>query len=154
MYIQKWLTGRNEKMESQALEKLKALNNDQLIAAYRTMRLRRDEAKKVFNEGQKPLLEAMQVIENIFLQRFEESGETASKTKSGTAYTVTETTVTVKDWGAFLEYVNHNAAWEMLERRASKSAVTEFVEEHGSTPPGLALSQSKKVNIRANTGLK
>jgi hypothetical protein len=153
MYIHFWLTGRNEKMEN-PIDRFRTLNNDQLIAVYRKMRERRDEAKKIFTESQKPLLDAMQMIENVFLERFEESGETASKTPSGTAYTVTDTSVTVKEWGEFLGFVINNQAWDLLEHRAAKLSVVEYAEEHGDLPPGLSMSRMKKVNIRANTGVR
>lgn len=128
------------------------LKNDQLIGVYRKLRERRDEAKKAFTESQKPTLELMERIEGELMLRMQDTGTNTFSCDTGTAYRVTNTTVSVKDWSAFLPYVLETQQYDMLERRAAKSAVVEFVDEHKELPPGLAMTQVDEVNIRAPKG--
>jgi hypothetical protein len=66
----------------------------------------------------------------------------------GTAYRTTRTSVTVDDWDTFLGWVREHNAWHTLERRASKLAVEEYLEEQQELPPGLSLARAVAVNVR------
>ena len=77
------------------------------------------------------------------------------KTAVGTAYTTTTESVTVADQEVFFNYVKDNEAWELMEKRASKSAVLAVMgerDESGSRPdappPGISFYAVKSINVR------
>lgn len=131
---------------------LTTLKESQLIAVYRKLRERRDEAKKKFTEEQRPTLELMERIETELMSRMESTGANSIACDSGTAYKASVTSVVVRDWSAFFEFVRNNEAFDMLERRASKSAVVDYAETNGELPPGLSMSVEESVNVRAPKG--
>jgi hypothetical protein len=54
----------------------------------------------------------------------------------------------VADWDYVLDYIQKNELWNMLEKRVSKQAVEQYVEEHGNLPPGINWREELVVNIR------
>jgi len=76
------------------------------------------------------------------------------KTAHGTAYTTVAESVTVADQEAFFTYVKDYGAWELMEKRAAKTAVLQVMgdkEEGGRPyppPPGINYTSIKKINIR------
>lgn len=88
-------------------------------------------------------------IETEFLRRFNERGiDSVSSRDFGVAYRTTRTSTSVADFEALLGHVKENEAWELIERRVSKTAVQEFVEEHGDLPPGVNMSSVQQINFR------
>jgi len=132
--------------------KLKGLKIDQIVAVYRKLRDNRDAAKKKFVEEQKPTLELMEAIEGELLSRMHESGSDSFKCETGTAFKVISTSVTVQDWSAFFEYVMAHKAYDLLVHGAAKTAVADFAEEHEQLPPGVSMSRTTEVQIRAPKG--
>lgn len=47
-----------------------------------------------------------------------------------------------------MEYIIENEAWDLLEKRASKTAVRSFLETHKVLPPGAEITTRIEVNIR------
>ena len=112
----------------------------------RDLRKRLDEEHKARIA---PILAAQEHVESALLALFNELGMDSAKCEAGTAYRSTRTSVTVADMDSFLEFVKKNDAWHMLERRAAKSAVEEYVAASGGDlPPGLNFGSEVTVNIR------
>jgi hypothetical protein len=88
-------------------------------------------------------------IETEFLRRFNERGiDSVSSRDFGVAYRTTRTSTSIADFEALLGHVKENEAWELIERRVNKTAVQEFVEEHGDLPPGVNMSSVQQINFR------
>lgn len=128
---------------------LKSLRDDQLIAVYRKLRANRDAAKKRFVEEQKPGLDLMENIEGEVGRRLAERGSTSVSCETGVAYTKIDTTVKTEDWPAFFSFMQKNNEWGLIEQRAAKTPVMEWVEEKKETPPGLSIVRETKVIINA-----
>lgn len=129
--------------------KIENLRMDQLIAAYRNLRERRDAAKAAFTKEQKPTLDLMQQIEGEVHRRFNVDGANNFSCNAGTACRVTDTSVKVENWPAFFAWVIETQSYDMLEQRAAKTAVTAFVEEKHEVPPGLSIKKDESISIRA-----
>ena len=84
----------------------------------------------------------------MFLAEFNETGQESAKTEHGTAYKATRMSTKVSDRDAFLNFVRENEAWEFLESRANKTAVTAYMEENEDVPPGVDVSRISTINIR------
>ena len=119
-----------------------------LIGKYIAIRDKANEIKNKHKEELAPYNEAMHKLEEHFLKAMQEQDLENLKTDGGTAYQSVQTSVTVADWDAFRDWVQHESAWHMLDKRANKTAVAEVLEETGELPPGLNIKRSVKVNVR------
>lgn len=134
-------------------EAIDALDNKQIIAAYRELRTRRDAAKKEFIASQAPTLELMRDFECVLLARMTEADTTTINNTAGRAVRSTKRSMTTKDSRAFLGWVREGNHYDLLDVRPLKSEVTAYMEDspdHG-LPPGLHLVQEYQVAIQAPT---
>lgn len=90
----------------------------------------------------------MKKIEAQLLADFTALGVDSCGTPSGTAYKSTQTSATVADWDACLDYIKANDLWNMLDKRVNKTAVVEFIEEHKNLPPGVNWREEIIINVR------
>lgn len=119
-----------------------------LIDAYVKIR---DKKQLLVEEHRKqlaPYNDKLMMLENTLLQILNREGAESLKTKAGTCYKSKRNTVKVQDWDTALEFIMDHDLTHMLERRLSKSAVTEYLEANGLTPPGVSVSTELTVNIR------
>ena len=122
---------------------------DVLIAEYIALR----DGKKAAEEAYKTWVEQnynrrMGEIEVKLMEQLHAAGVDSFKTKEGTAFKRTETSVTVADGGQFQRFVIGSNLWELIDFRANKTAVKSFLEEHKSLPPGLNHSETFVVSVR------
>ena len=88
-------------------------------------------------------------IENWFALRAEEEGLKNIPTEHGTVYWATHSSATVADQGVFRDFCINNDAMDLMETRASKTAVASYVESHGGlAPPGVNFKQVRVFNLR------
>lgn len=120
------------------------------IAKYIALRDKREELMKKHKEELKPYNTMMLKLENMFQHAMDEDGVDSLKNADGTAFKSIKSSVTVEDWDSFIKYVRDNDLWYALEKRASKTAVEEILEETGELPPGLKISRTMKINVRRN----
>ena len=66
----------------------------------------------------------------------------------GTGYWATHISATVADKDTFFDFVREHQAWDLLESRASKTAVKSYIEGHNAPVPGVNFSQTQVFNIR------
>jgi len=124
------------------------LNKDELAAAYIAARDRiaaRDAANKEANLDDKVLMDK---IETYFKGISPIEGTDQWKTKHGTIYFTTKYSAKLVDPEAYLDYAISTESLDLLEKRASVTAVRAFVETHGQLPPGVELSSRTEVNVR------
>lgn len=122
---------------------------NELIANYIKIREKKSLMKAEFDAKVAKFDEAQEKIEAYLLNFFNKAGIDSIKTPAGTAYASSRSSATVADWDAFFGYVQSNGAYELLEHRANKAAVEEFVAANsGDLPPGINFSTTKTVNFR------
>lgn len=121
---------------------------DELVDKYVRLRDKKDEMKLAYNEKVAVVDEALVKIEGVLLKHFQATGQESAKTPFGTAYTSTRTSATVADWDIYLQFVREHEMWEMLEKRANKTAVEQYRDAHEDLPPGVNWREELVVNIR------
>ena len=52
------------------------------------------------------------------------------------------------DKSAFMDYVKDNGAYDLLDVRANKTAVEDFLSQHQDTPPGVVIRREVTVGFR------
>ncbi len=122
---------------------------DTAVSTYIKLRNQRDEIKKLQKEAIAPLLRAMERMDAWFLKELSRQGANSVNTNSGTVFTKKRVSVTVRDWDAFIEFVLDNNELGLLEQRASKSAVAEFLESSGELPPGVHVISERVTQVRS-----
>ena len=53
----------------------------------------------------------------------------------------------MNNWDDFINYVQENDAFAMLDKRPNKTAVLEHLKDTGDMPPGVELSTEIVVNV-------
>lgn len=121
---------------------------DEIVARYIALRDKKAEIKAKYDAEVETIDAAMSRVENYLLKLMTELGVESIRTSAGTPYVSRRTSATVADWEVFLDWVRSNGEWSMLERRANKTAVQSWREEHNDLPPGLNWREERVVNIK------
>jgi len=124
---------------------------DDVVALYVQLRnekaaIRAEAEEKVTTiEGKLDKLEAW--IKN----KADEQGVTSFKTNHGTAFLTTVDFASVEDWDATLKFIKDNDAFDMLEKRVSKTAVRAYIDANKAVPSGVMYGTRLEVNVRKPT---
>ena len=124
------------------------MNYERAIEKYFELK---DSSEKIEAEAKKlaaPLKNAMKELEGLISQGLQVEGLENAPTTFGTAYFTTHYSCSVADQGAFFEHIQKTERWDLMEKRASKSAVKLEVEETGEVPPGVNFGSVRVLNIR------
>lgn len=114
----------------------------------------RDKLKEMDERHEKeraPLLEVQNLLSGWIMHFLEQSGVESVRTKHGTCSTSTRYTASLADPDAFMNFVKSKGLFDLLDRRASATAVRAYVEEHKNLPPGVNLSALRTVSVRRPT---
>lgn len=123
-------------------------NIEDLVRAYVTLRDQKAALKAEQAEALKPYDEALAKLEARALAVLSQSGVESMKTSAGTVYSTTFTSATVSDKSAFMDYVTSNEAFDLLDVRANKTAVQDFLTANNDVPPGVTVRRELKVGFR------
>lgn len=121
---------------------------DDVIRAYILLRDQRDTLKKRHAEELKKPNEDLYKLQLWLQRQLQQTGQTSAKTEAGTAFLQTDTSVTVEDFDATLAFIQTNGLWPMLEKRVSKSVVTDYISSTGEIPPGVKVTSEISCHVR------
>ena len=127
---------------------LKSKAADELVGAYISLRQQKADLEAKHKEEMSPLNEALDAIETEVHSRLNTMGISSIKTQYGTAYTKTVRSVKVFDKTAFMDYVQNNARFDLLDVRANKTAVEDFIAQTEELPPGISSVAEESVGFR------
>ena len=124
------------------------VNVETIVAAYIQVRDQKAELKAKQAEEMKRFDEALDKLEGMALAALQQAGAESLRTSAGTVYQSTRTSATVADKSAFMDYVKDNGAYDLLDVRANKTAVEDFLSQHQDTPPGVVIRREVTVGFR------
>lgn len=124
---------------------------DDVIAAYMKLRTQKELIEAEIKDKVKGIEEKMDKLEAWIKEQADAQGVTSFKTKHGTAFLTTTDYANVADWDAVLKFIREEEAFDMLERRVSKTAVRGYIEATKAVPPGVNYGTKLGVNIRKPT---
>ena len=125
------------------------ITDAQLVEKYLQLKSKVASMSEVFDAQVKPYKDGMATIENALLALLNERGADNTKTENGTAYKSTLLNVKVIDQAAFLKFcTEQGGSAEMMDIKALKDPVKDWIEETGNPPPGVETSQFVRVNVR------
>lgn len=111
----------------------------------------RNENTAIEMEAEKKVVANKETMEKLgtWLQlKAEKDGLDSIKTSHGTVFWTNGARCGVTNGEAFFDFVKANEAWELIERRASKKAVGDYIDTHKSIPPGVDYTTVKQINVR------
>lgn len=126
-----------------------SVNVDQVIAAYMKLRNEKAVIEAETKDRLKDIKAKMEKFEAWIKTQADAQGVTSFKTKHGTAFLTTTDYANVADWDSVLDFIRTNEAYDMLEKRVSKTAVREYIKESKAVPPGINYGTKLDVNFRA-----
>ncbi len=118
------------------------------VANYVILRDKRNALRDQHKQELAPLLHTMDRLEAWLLNHLNSTGAKSVATTEGTAFKKERVSVTVQDREAFLEFAMDNDELGLLDIRASKLAVEEFLEANGELPPGTSIVRETVAQIR------
>ena len=121
---------------------------DEVVGAYIKLRDSKEKIKRRHSDELAPINDAMYKLEMWLQNHLQEEGVESFKTANGTAFLQTNTSATVRDWEATLEFIKENDEWSFLEARVNKTAVKDYTESTGEVPPGVDLKQTIVTRVR------
>lgn len=127
------------------------LKMDDVVATYMRLREKKAEAKAAYEEAVEAVNAKMAKLEAYIKERADEEGVTSFKTHHGTAFLTTVDYAQVADWDAVFQFIRDKEAWDMLEKRVSKTAVRGYISANKAVPPGVNYGTKLEVNVRKPT---
>jgi uncharacterized protein YjaZ len=121
---------------------------DDVISTYMKLKSQKDTIEATTKEQVAAIKAKMEKLESWIKEQADTQGVTSFKTKHGTAFLTTTDYANVADWDAMLTFVKENDAYDMLEKRVSKTAVRGYIEQTKAVPPGVNYGTRLEVNIR------
>lgn len=121
---------------------------EQVIAKYRELRTVKDAMEADHKAALAPIKGQLEKLESWLMAKAQEDGVSSFKTDAGTAFLTTSESATVADWDTTLTFIREQGAYEFLDKRVNKTAVREYVDVHGTPPPGVNFSSRVSINVR------
>jgi len=125
-----------------------SLTVDQVIEAYLKYRNKKEALEAEIKDQVKDLKDKMAKLEAWIKEKADADGVTSFKTANGTAFLTTTDYANVADWDAVLNFIKENEAYDMLEKRVSKTAVRGYIEQNKAVPSGVNYGTRIDVNVR------
>jgi hypothetical protein len=120
------------------------------IEAWRSLRDDVREREKIFEESLAEDKVTVKELEGMVLAKLHELKLTSVKIEGkGTAYTSKRTSAKVESPAKFFGFVLETGRTELLEARASKKAVEEYIEAEKVPPPGIRVEVAEGLNFRS-----
>ncbi len=119
------------------------MNMNKLIDYYIQLRDRKKEIQTQHKAELEPVEAGLMKLEAIMQEHLSKLGVDKVGGDTGTVFTKTNVSIAVEDWDAVVGYVQEHDAYDLLEKRVSKTAA----QERGDVP-GLRTTQVKTVQVR------
>jgi hypothetical protein len=122
---------------------------DVMIEKYVALRDKKAQMDAAHKLAVSPITEAMEKVELVLLQAMNDQGLSAFKSDAGTAYKATKTGARIADRESLREFLStQDDPYHYIDLKVNKTAVDEYVAEHGSVPPGVDYYSEITVNVR------
>jgi nitrate reductase assembly molybdenum cofactor insertion protein NarJ len=117
-------------------------------ALYVELRDKIAEIKARMKEEVKPYQKGMEDLDAMLLKVLQDQGAKSIATPSGTVYQRVERSATIRDKKAFSDFVKENDQYDLIDWRANKVAVFDYIEENSGEVPGVNTSAFMTIGVR------
>jgi hypothetical protein len=123
-------------------------NVGDVIRTYMKLRDQKAAIEGEAKERVNTLKAKMEKLEAFLKAQMDAQGLTSYRSDFGTAFLTTTDYANVGDWDRVLDFIRTNEAYDMLEKRVSKTAVRGYIEQTKSVPPGINYGTKLEVSVR------
>jgi hypothetical protein len=99
-------------------------------------------------ENMKEKRDTLEQLNNLLLQHLEQIQADNVRTKAGTVYRTVKRSASTADFKAFWDFVVDHSMWDLVDRKPNVTAVSEYLEETKTLPPGVNLNSTYVVGVR------
>lgn len=123
------------------------------IAQLFQMRAKIAEIKEAQKKALAPYTDAEDKLEALITEALQTMGTTSTAVRGiGTVYLGSESTASVADMDALKRHVIGSQEFDLVDFRANKVAVREWIGAHeGNTPPGVNFSTRVRLGVRKDS---
>ena len=121
---------------------------DKVIGTYIELRNKKESIEATAKEKVAKIKEQLSKLEVWIKEKADTDGVDSFKTSNGTAFLKTTDYAQVADWDAVLGFIKEHEAFDLLEKRVSKTAVRAYIEADKSVPSGINYGSRLDVNVR------
>lgn len=144
---------------------------DKLIKAHFALKAKIEEMDEAHKKQKMALVAKQEMIQAALKNYLNNNKLKSVRSDSGTAYKKTNQFVGVDDWDSFLRFITESwlravgfenskeleamvkkvvsvTDWQFFKRSVNKSAVLEFREDKGESPPGIKYTEESVIGIR------
>lgn len=126
----------------------KELDLERRITQLRALRAKMDELERAHTEFMSPYEQAKKKLEGALMQWLLERKIKTANTKAGNITWVENTTYPIEDKLAFRGFVIETQEWDMLDWKANKTVVDDYIKtNNGEIPPGLRPNQHPHLRV-------
>lgn len=126
------------------------------IAQYIKIRNHIDAQTKAFNESLQPYVDALEKLEAhmaaLALNEVGPSGKWSLATPAGTAFRKLYTSVKVADRDEWMDFIFDGRREGFITNHVPKDAVTEYIEQFNTQPPGLDITSGYRIQFNSPKG--
>ena len=122
---------------------------EKLVRIYITMRSKKDELTKKYQEEVDELKQKMELVKTKLNEVFEEVNMDSISTKAGTAYRTVKTTYSINDWEGLYDFIEENKFPQVLQKRLNQGVLKECIDRYPTKiPRGLNSFSTHEITIR------
>jgi len=123
------------------------------VAVYKKVEADLAKMDEDLKKRKEPLLKIKALLEGYFEQMLETTGAQNFATRNGTVHWNHRVTASLADAEAFMKFVIGNQKFDLIERRASSTAVRDYCAENNVAPAdiGVKLNSIRTIGVRAPT---
>ena len=124
------------------------LDVDEAVKLYVELRNEKAAMKAWLAEATKPIDAAMKQVESLLLQHMQNTKVNSVSTNHGVAYQRVVRSATIKDRKAFQDFVIALGLFDLVDWKANKVQVFDYMEENKTEVPGVNTSAYMTVGVR------
>jgi hypothetical protein len=103
-----------------------------------------DDAHK---EKMRPKRDLLEQLNGVLLNALNALGDSLA-TPAGTVYRTEKKSCSIADMPAFWTFCVTQGDFDLVDRKANVTAVTEYIQKNGQPPPGVNFSSTYMVGVR------
>jgi len=127
---------------------IQPIDTEKRVGQYVALRDKIKELDEKHKQAMKPFREMLEELGNVLLSHLNATNSQSINTDSGTFFKTTKKTASLEDPEAFMRFVVEHKLFDLLDRKANVTAVSEYLDSNQVLPPGVKFTQRVEVNVR------
>jgi hypothetical protein len=123
----------------------------QWVEKYIDIKAQREALKKEFATRDAPYAEQENLLSGLIMTHLRNLGIESARTRFGTVFFKTTSAASLFDPDAFMTFVINSQRFEMLDRKANKTAVRDYINEFHELPPGVKYQEAVTLGHKSPT---